>query len=108
MLNYGIARLASARANRQLLGTAVAAAFRIAAGSRLELVYDISHNLATIERHEILGESRELCVHRKGATRALPASVCHRRMVSGVTAESPRSSWLMRSARQGAGQSAPR
>jgi tRNA-splicing ligase RtcB (3'-phosphate/5'-hydroxy nucleic acid ligase) len=61
-----------ARANRQLLGTAAAAVFRSTTGHGLELVYDISHNLATIERHEIHGESRELCVHRKGATRALP------------------------------------
>ena len=38
----------------------------------MELVYDISHNLAKIERHQINDRSRELCVHRKGATRALP------------------------------------
>ncbi len=61
-----------ARANRQLLGTAAAAAFRWATGRGLELVYDISHNLAKIERHQVDGETRELCVHRKGATRALP------------------------------------
>ena len=61
-----------ARANRQLLGTAAAAVFRSTTGRGLELVYDISHNLAKIERHQINGESRDLCVHRKGATRALP------------------------------------
>jgi tRNA-splicing ligase RtcB (3'-phosphate/5'-hydroxy nucleic acid ligase) len=61
-----------ARANRQLLGTAAAAVFRLATGHGLQLVYDISHNLAKIEWHRIDGESRELCVHRKGATRALP------------------------------------
>ena len=44
-----------AGANRQLLGTAAAAVFRSTTGHGLELVYDISHNLATIERHEIHG-----------------------------------------------------
>ncbi|MBN1574106.1 MAG: RtcB family protein [Deltaproteobacteria bacterium] len=39
---------------------------------RMSLVYDVCHNIARIERHEIDGKERELCVHRKGATRALP------------------------------------
>ncbi|HEY7487144.1 MAG TPA: RtcB family protein [Streptosporangiaceae bacterium] len=34
--------------------------------------YDISHNLAKIETHLVGGRRRRLCVHRKGATRALP------------------------------------
>ncbi|NIP83215.1 MAG: RtcB family protein, partial [Actinobacteria bacterium] len=41
-------------------------------GAELDLVYDVSHNLAKIETHEVDGRSRRLCVHRKGATRALP------------------------------------
>jgi len=36
------------------------------------LVYDVCHNIAKIETHEVDGESREVCVHRKGATRAFP------------------------------------
>jgi tRNA-splicing ligase RtcB len=36
------------------------------------LVYDISHNIAKVERHNVAGEWKKLCVHRKGATRALP------------------------------------
>lgn len=36
----------------------------------LELVYDVAHNIAKIERHRIGGRRVELCVHRKGATRA--------------------------------------
>lgn len=56
-----------ARANRQLLGQAAREAFA-AIGAKLDLVYDISHNLAKIETHG----GRRLCVHRKGATRALP------------------------------------
>jgi tRNA-splicing ligase RtcB len=33
-------------------------------------VYDVAHNIAKIETHPVGGEMRELCVHRKGATRA--------------------------------------
>jgi tRNA-splicing ligase RtcB len=36
------------------------------------LVYDICHNIAKIETHRVGGRAREVCVHRKGATRALP------------------------------------
>jgi tRNA-splicing ligase RtcB len=61
-----------ARANRQLLTEAARRVFTAVAGSKLELVYDISHNLAKIETHEVSGRSLRLCVHRKGATRALP------------------------------------
>ncbi|MDP2871260.1 MAG: RtcB family protein [Bacillota bacterium] len=39
----------------------------------LELVYDVAHNIAKIERHSVEGHERTLCVHRKGATRAFPA-----------------------------------
>jgi tRNA-splicing ligase RtcB (3'-phosphate/5'-hydroxy nucleic acid ligase) len=61
------------RANRQLLAQAVRDAFGAALGTRdLELLYDVSHNLAKLERHLADGEVRQLCVHRKGATRALP------------------------------------
>jgi tRNA-splicing ligase RtcB len=64
--NYG-------RANRQLLSVAARTAFARAAGTgRLELLYDVSHNLAKLERHDVDGRPRLLCVHRKGATRALP------------------------------------
>jgi tRNA-splicing ligase RtcB len=64
--NYG-------RANRQLLTEACRQVFGLVAGTeQLELLYDVSHNLAKIETHEIDGVPRRLCVHRKGATRALP------------------------------------
>ncbi|MFC5005423.1 RtcB family protein [Dactylosporangium cerinum] len=61
-----------ARANRQLLAVAVRRVFGRVTGRELALVYDISHNLAKIETHEVAGAPRRLCVHRKGATRALP------------------------------------
>jgi tRNA-splicing ligase RtcB len=34
------------------------------------LVYDVCHNIAKWETHEVDGQKRRLCVHRKGATRA--------------------------------------
>ena len=39
---------------------------------QLEAVYDICHNIAKMEIHEVEGVKKELCVHRKGATRAFP------------------------------------
>lgn len=64
--NYG-------RANRQVLTHVVRRAFRTAVGTgELALCYDVSHNLAKLERHEVDGAQRLLCVHRKGATLALP------------------------------------
>lgn len=39
---------------------------------QVEVVYDVCHNMAKLETHEVDGEKRELCVHRKGATRAFP------------------------------------
>ena len=36
------------------------------------LVYDVCHNIAKFERHEVEGRTETLCVHRKGATRAFP------------------------------------
>ena len=61
------------RANRQLLADGVRDAFgSVIGGCRLNLLYDVSHNLAKLETHTVDGAKRLLCVHRKGATRALP------------------------------------
>jgi tRNA-splicing ligase RtcB len=38
----------------------------------LHLIYDVCHNIAKVETHEVDGKPRKLCVHRKGATRAFP------------------------------------
>ena len=38
----------------------------------IEQVYDIAHNIAKIETHMVNGSETELCVHRKGSTRAFP------------------------------------
>ena len=40
---------------------------------RLNLVYDVAHNMAKIETHTVDGRQKKVCVHRKGATRAFPA-----------------------------------
>ena len=63
--NYG-------RANRHVLAHQARKIFARTAGARLDLVYDVSHNLAKMETHEVDGKPILLCVHRKGATRALP------------------------------------
>ncbi len=38
----------------------------------LDLVYDVAHNIAKFEEHRVGSESKQVCVHRKGATRAFP------------------------------------
>jgi len=37
---------------------------------KADVIYDVCHNIAKIEEHEVDGKKMELCVHRKGATRA--------------------------------------
>jgi tRNA-splicing ligase RtcB len=64
--NYG-------RANRQAISHAVRQAFSVAVGNgSLTLLYDVSHNLAKLETHDVGSTRKLLCVHRKGATRSLP------------------------------------
>ncbi|MFH0713960.1 MAG: RtcB family protein [Candidatus Micrarchaeota archaeon] len=36
----------------------------------MKTVYDVCHNIAKIEEHEVNGVNKKVCVHRKGATRA--------------------------------------
>lgn len=38
----------------------------------MHVIYDVSHNIAKVERHKVNGELKNLLVHRKGATRAFP------------------------------------
>lgn len=62
-----------ALANREVIGMSVRKVFQtLFPQTRLRLLYDVSHNIAHIERHIVEGKEREVCVHRKGATRALP------------------------------------
>jgi tRNA-splicing ligase RtcB len=39
---------------------------------KLDLIYDVCHNIAKIETHTVDGKKKKLCIHRKGATRAFP------------------------------------
>ncbi|SCP97672.1 RtcB family protein [Anaerobium acetethylicum] len=59
-------------ANRQIITHKIREAWESVLGrdARLTLLYDVAHNIAKIEDHEIDGKSRKVIVHRKGATRA--------------------------------------
>jgi tRNA-splicing ligase RtcB len=60
-----------ALANRQILTHLTRLAVReVLPGTRLALLYDVSHNTCKVEEHAVDGRARRLHVHRKGATRA--------------------------------------
>jgi tRNA-splicing ligase RtcB len=66
-----------AMANRQVITARVREAFESMGVApeqhKISVVYDVCHNIAKLETHEVEGVRRRVCVHRKGATRALPA-----------------------------------
>jgi len=60
-----------ALANRQIITHLVRGAMKeVMPDIKLTLIYDVSHNTCKIERHSVDGETQELFVHRKGATRS--------------------------------------
>ena len=64
-------------ANRQMITHWVRESFSKVFGQSpedlgMDIVYDVAHNIAKIEEHEINGERKKVYVHRKGATRSLP------------------------------------
>ena len=64
-------------ANRQVMTHWVRESFAAVLGAgprqlRLDVVYDVCHNIAKFETLPVDGRERRLCVHRKGATRAYP------------------------------------
>lgn len=64
--------------NRHVLAHETRAAFAEVFGMEpaetgMDLVFDVAHNLAKIETHQVDGQEKSLCVHRKGATRAFGA-----------------------------------
>ena len=79
--NYLVAMRCAANyawANRQCITHWVRESFcevlgKSEADAGLELIYDVAHNIAKIEEHELDDKRVKLCVHRKGATRAFPA-----------------------------------
>jgi tRNA-splicing ligase RtcB len=62
-------------ANRQMITHWVRGVFvkHFGANGDLNILYDVAHNIAKVETHTIEGKERRVLVHRKGATRALPA-----------------------------------
>jgi tRNA-splicing ligase RtcB len=63
--------------NRQVMMALAERALEHALGASpkdlgLRLVYDVCHNIAKLEKHDVAGERKTLCVHRKGATRSFP------------------------------------
>lgn len=58
--------------NREIITHWVRKTFEEIFGNDCEinLIYDVCHNIAKFEKHMLDGEMKELCVHRKGATRA--------------------------------------
>lgn len=64
-------------ANRQMITHWTRQAFekifgRSADALEMQLIYDVAHNIAKKEEHEVDGKRVTVCVHRKGATRAFP------------------------------------
>ena len=62
-------------ANRQLLTHLIRRSFEDTLAGKVDdfsvyQIYDIAHNMAKIEDHEVDGKRVRVCVHRKGATRA--------------------------------------
>ncbi|MFB3918263.1 MAG: RtcB family protein [Terriglobales bacterium] len=62
-------------ANRQVLAHHIRRSFELVLAGKvkdfdLHQIYDIAHNMAKVEEHQLNGYSTRLCVHRKGATRA--------------------------------------
>ncbi len=63
--------------NRELIAHAVRKSFEQAFGKSaeelgMETLYDVAHNIAKLEEHDIDGKRVKVYVHRKGATRAFP------------------------------------
>lgn len=59
--------------NRQMILHAIRESFQEVCSipcEQIKLLYDVCHNIAKFEMHEVEGKMRQLCVHRKGATRA--------------------------------------
>ncbi|MFQ5721039.1 MAG: RtcB family protein [Candidatus Aminicenantales bacterium] len=59
-------------ANRQMIAHWVRNVFARVLGSSegMDQVYDVCHNVAKFEKHNIDGQMKEVCLHRKGATRS--------------------------------------
>ncbi len=64
-------------ANRQCIAHWIRESFQQVFGKSwrelgIHQVYDVCHNIAKIEKHQVNGKTETVCVHRKGATRSFP------------------------------------
>lgn len=103
--------------NRQVLSHYAREAFESVLAGRvqdwhLHLVYDVAHNIGKIETHQIDGMSMEVCVHRKGATRAfgpgtkeLPSEYIKTGQPVLVPGSMGTSSWVLRGTSEAMGRS---
>lgn len=59
-------------ANRQMIAHWVRDVFAKVMGSSegMDQIYDVCHNVAKFEKHKINEQLKEVCIHRKGATRS--------------------------------------
>ncbi|MBD3313687.1 RNA-splicing ligase RtcB [Candidatus Woesearchaeota archaeon] len=58
-------------ANKQMITHWVRESFnKVFGDTEISTVYEVCHNIAKIEKHKLDGSMKELCVHRKGATRS--------------------------------------
>ena len=76
-------------ANRQVIMHRIREAFskvfnRDAKDLGMDLIYDVAHNIAKIEKHKVDGKTKTLVVHRKGSTRCFGKS---REELSGIHAK---------------------
>ncbi|MCX7984384.1 MAG: RtcB family protein [Bacteroidetes bacterium] len=62
-------------ANRQIMTHWIRESFHsVLKRGTLQIVYDVAHNIAKFETHQVHGKAHKVLVHRKGATRAFPAN----------------------------------
>ncbi|MDO8538162.1 MAG: RtcB family protein [archaeon] len=64
-------------ANKQLINHHIRKSFekifgQTAESMEMNLVYDVAHNIAKIEKHKVNGKTKQVLVHRKGSTRSFP------------------------------------
>lgn len=95
-------------ANRQILAHEARQGFAAALGvppeaTGMSLVFDVAHNLAKMESHEVGGRATRVCVHRKGATRAfgpghpdLPSDLAEHGQPVLVPGSMGTASWVLR------------
>jgi tRNA-splicing ligase RtcB (3'-phosphate/5'-hydroxy nucleic acid ligase) len=60
--------------NRQCIAHSARGAFKriFGEGTAMPVIYDVAHNIAKFETHNVNGKQKRVLVHRKGATRAFP------------------------------------